>query len=891
MNNITLNSAPGNKGIDSTEIKTDHGLKRTYTKESSSVWKKLGIRKFFKKKTHVRPPNPDVSVRGQGALNKQKKPAPKLTYLVKKVIAATLPDQLTGADVIKKELNHVNKRCKRLQNELKKCQTNNRPADHAEVLEEEIRGLGETRDILREELREIDAFQNGIASLMSNLRNFYHQRTKDLKIRLENLTIDTPDGPLALKGITLALKDIQVKTIAGKKSIRVSFDIPESRLSIPVEKDEPIKLKAAFKDISFTFNDKITPRLIKYITGTNPARVPLRLAGLLIHFAKKTSIPIASANIEEADIEVLTLNAVQTAGLTKAYSPPDTVREMLGRFLATPLELNIGHLNLKTKNRDDPALAGIQMELLLKSGSFRIRPFSKNKGSISATGWITGRAREVSLNLNDPLKTVTELSHSLKNIRPTAGRLSSLSSEIGRSMSVAAKDLKANVTFQVDKVPAPAEFNMKKNSRVWMAELSPSIKMEGLDVAIKGEGRIETSGYLQKVEFDHSYNDRDQTRKTTVTASNEYPGQDNSFSFSRIGEGEGEGEGEAQTNNRSPVSLKGKVDVTLKGKSTICLQKDMTSANGATILSVEQFPGSKIAVKEATKARIFDHVISLPADMSISADGLRAQIIPGSDTTPAKARAFYNHISCDGRDEKVTYHKVDSSGCVIDGTSYAFDASNGVKLTGPARITHQQYELDGRQVQQLGTDNCGIELADVSLPAGSLKKLNLSIDKNLNGKVLIQGLSLDLDNKLLPGVPVKKIPWHIKFLSKNKKMELSAQYNIKSGKININDILDMKIRLQPDAKARLIDKLTAACVNGILKLFILFTKRNFFKFYADKGHLIAKLPLSRYTIASETIDAFVQAAEIDTKGNINIPPLLQSYTGIALLSESEPGNQ
>ena len=183
---------------------------------------------------------------------------------------------------------------------------------------------------------------------------------------------------------------------------------------------------------------------------------------------------------------------------------------------------------------------------------------------------------------------------------------------------------------------------------------------------------------------------------------------------------------------------------------------------------------------------------------------------------------------------------------------------------------------------RLSTDkelNCSIEVAKVSLPEiAHLEKLTLSIDKKLNGTILIRDFSPFFNNDSLPS--------SIQFLIKNKDVKLNAQCSIESGKININDISDMKIRLQPNEKASFRDKLTAACVNGILKLFVLLVKRNFFKFYADEGQLTVKLPLRKRTIALGTMDGFVNKAQMDAKGNISIPSLLESYTGIPL-PESE----
>ena len=220
---------------------------------------------------------------------------------------------------------------------------------------------------------------------------------------------------------------------------------------------------------------------------------------------------------------------------------------------------------------------------------------------------------------------------------------------------------------------------------------------------------------------------------------------------------------------------------------------------------------------------------------------------------------------------------------------------------------HNPHKFSDQRAQQPGTDNGNIELNGVPLPDnGRVGKLRLSTDKELNcsveaAKVLLpetaylETLKLSIDKELNGTILIRdfypffnndSLPSSIQFLIKNKDIKLSAQCNIESGKININDISDMKIRLQPNEEASLGDKMTAACVNGILKLFILLVKRNFFKFYADEGQLTVKLPLRKRTITLGAMDGFVNKAQMDAKGNISTPSLLESYTGIPL-SESE----
>ena len=852
---------------------------------------------------------------------------------VGKLLAIAWPSKLTGIKVAREELKAVDSEIKAHKKKLERLQKKIETEEKRKIkgkgeagaveklareqleLKEGLYSLSKTREELADELAAIESsmktVQNGIADLATNLRNLYHRPSDTpLEISLQHLPVGKGKGNFLLEDVKLVPEKIHISKNKGKDTITLVASVPRASLSIPVEGAENINCQVKLKALALTLDGKMATSLARYVKAQNPFEALNELqsllsgsigiiqkkkeGGLFAHQTseKKESVGNAlpselSIHADEVDIQLASLNAAQAAGLNKMRRQPSGTPEILNRLLQLPVNATVDSIHVQTQglstaSPDDQ----IQMDLAIKEGRLTMKPDSGVKYDKKVSSSISASAKTLSVDVKHPLKASRALKKELDILIPAiAGEAvtASLSggAELIGAASITSTDVKAEGVVNL-KTDAPDVSLQELKPGEWLGKLDATARVTASDLTFRGKGSVNLTGNLKQLEVDHHYAAGSQKTGITFGANK---GKDSLSSLSCRG-------GQVQDGG-APLLFKGAVDLKMEGRAVASLEKKTTTESKTeTILAVEKLPEIKVETKETVEVSTNQHSLSLPAGMNISVDALAfKQSSTGEHTAEKVTEVSHGKIKCEGNGE-VRYRGRNSDGSPID---KGFQVA-GAAASKSARFIYKEQGVSGQRFAQVKTDDGGITLEKLKLPGGRLKKIDIAVDKELNGTVSVEGLSLDfntlLSNKLLPREIRKKIPWYAKLLLKNKQLNIDAKFSVRSGNVSINDRSGIKASFKAEKGSGMMNTLTTLIANNVLRLGSFFEKHGQFNLHSDGRQLMVSSSLRRgrnYALHSEKADKFVQATGMDASGNINISNALHAYTGVMLLPESKTG--
>ena len=860
---------------------------------------------------------------------------------IKGLLTLVWPSKLNGIKegreklkVIKTEIRRHKKQLADVQRDIKREENRHKKEKTAETIEDlnsykqrlsdELSSMNETKKKLTGEILDaensVEELQNGIADLATNLRNLYRRPLDTpLKICLQHLPVSTANGNFLLQNVQLVPENIRINSNEGEDTITIVASVPGASLSMPVNGAESINCEVKLKALEITLAGSAAASLIRYVKAQGPYDVVKQLKNLLsdltrmiqnkenpfarhepekeIDAAERTgknkqaedTMPSdLSIHADEVDVQLAGLNSAQAASLERVWRQPGGMQGILTGLLELPVNTTVNRMKVQTQNptittADDQ----IQMALSIEKGQVIIKPDKgvRQNGEISSS--ISASAKTLSLDMKHPSKSLSALKKELNVFIPgvTGGERvasSSGAAELIGSASITSTNVKAEAVVSLEAgKPDSKEATMQElRPEEWLKKLNSTARVTASDVTFRGEGSVNITGNLKQLEVNHHY--AAGNRKTDITfGDNEDKDSRTSLSC----------QGNQVQDSRAPLFFKGAVNLEMKGRGAVSLEKNITAEDKTeTILAVEKLPEIKVETKETVELSTERHSLSLPAGMAISVNDLAfKQTSTGENTGERVTEISHGKIEYTGNGE-VGYRGKNSHGSVVDKD---FPVA-GTWKSKPARFIHKEQRVSGQLFRQVKTNEGGIELEGLELPGGHLKKIDIAVDRELNGKASIEGLSLDfntlLRSKSLPPEVIKKIPWYVKFFLKNKKLNVNAKFSVNSGNISINDRSGIKAYFKAEKGSGMMNKLTTLIANNVLQLGSFVEKYGLLNLHSDGRHLMVSSSLRkghRYALHSEKADKFAQATGMDASGNINITNALHAYTGVMLLPESE----